>query len=97
MPFVIGGNVAFRKFCREARGYPHSGGIAQTELGFGKSLNKRGRVAYLPTMEVRSSARRFKGGFFNFVFRYKLVDYLIKYACEELCSLYPSNFSKERG
>jgi glycosyltransferase involved in cell wall biosynthesis len=79
MPFVIGGNVAFKRREQCADLYPGFGGIAQTELGFAKSLKRFGRVRYLPSMTVLSSTRRFKTGFFRFFFNYKLCDYFIPY------------------
>jgi glycosyltransferase involved in cell wall biosynthesis len=97
MPFVIGGNVAFRQPCRENGAvYPITGGIAQTELGLAKRLNKRGRVRYIPSMAVTSSSRRFQGGFIDFFYRYKLKDYFAAYFREELSPV-SLTFSKEKG
>jgi glycosyltransferase involved in cell wall biosynthesis len=84
MPFVVGGNVAFRRACYlQNGGYPLAGGIAQTELGIAKRLNQCGRIHYLPSMAVYSSTRRFQSGIAQF-FKYKLMDYLIPYFCPAL-------------
>jgi len=83
MPFVIGGNVAFRRSCFHG-GYPQAGGIAQTELGLAKVLNKSGEIGYVPAMKVDSSGRRFEPGAIYFFFRYKLIDYFAEYLAELL-------------
>ncbi len=97
MPFVIGGNVAFKSHHFEKLDlYPSSGGIAQTELGFGRSLNKHGRVRYLPSMSVISSSRRFKQGLVYFFYRYKLMDYFVPYCRERLFPSTGTNLVKEK-
>jgi glycosyltransferase involved in cell wall biosynthesis len=76
MSFVIGGNVAFRRECYEiCGGYPQHGGLAETELGLARNLNKCGLVKYVDAMEVTSSPRRFQDGAITFFFRYKLRAY----------------------
>ncbi|HEY0784574.1 MAG TPA: glycosyltransferase family A protein [Acidobacteriaceae bacterium] len=80
MPFILGGNVAFRReSCLGGEGYPVSGGIAQTELGLARLLHRSGRIHYLPGMEVESSPRRFLEGPWSFLFRYKVQDYFLPY------------------
>jgi len=84
MPFVVGGNVAFRRASYlQIGGYPLAGGIGQTELGIAKRLNQCGRIHYLPSIAVYSSARRFQSGIVQFL-KYKLMDYLIPYFCPDL-------------
>jgi glycosyltransferase involved in cell wall biosynthesis len=76
MPFVIGGNVAFRRqFYEACGGYPQEGGLAQTELGLARNLNKCGLIKYVSAMEVRSSPRRFAAGAFRFFLQYKRREY----------------------
>jgi glycosyltransferase involved in cell wall biosynthesis len=76
MPFVIGGNVAFRRESYElCGGYPQTGGLIQTETGLARNLNKRGVVKYVGAMEVKSSPRRFQGGVTRFFLQYKLLEY----------------------
>jgi glycosyltransferase involved in cell wall biosynthesis len=76
MPFVIGGNVAFRRRSYEVSGgYPQEGGLAQTELGLARNLNKCGLVKYLSGMEVGSSPRRFETGAIHFFLQYKRREY----------------------
>ena len=80
LPFVIGGNVAFRRevlLCEG--GYPTSGGIAGTELGLAERLGRHGAVRYLPSMMVWSSARRFHKGLGSFLLDYKLKEYVLPY------------------
>jgi glycosyltransferase involved in cell wall biosynthesis len=97
MPFVIGGNVAFKNSLYENLDlYPASGGIAQTELGFGRNLNKRGRVRYLPSMSVMSSSRRFQHGMVSFFYQYKLMEYFVPYFREELFPSTGANLIKEK-
>jgi hypothetical protein len=78
LPFVIGGNTAFvRDALLLNGGYPRHGGIAQTELGVARKLRGCGPVRYLPSMKVRSSARRFREGPASFLIGYKLRRYLL--------------------
>jgi len=80
LPFVIGGNVAFRRDALHCEGgYPTSGGIAETELGLAGKLGRRGAVRYLPSMMVWSSARQFHRGFGSFLLDYKLKEYVLPY------------------
>ena len=80
MPLVIGGNVAFRRdCCTRQGGYPILGGIAETELGFARRLNRCGRIRYAPDMEVSSSSRRFSRGIFYFLWNYKIAQYFAPY------------------
>jgi glycosyltransferase involved in cell wall biosynthesis len=97
MPFVIGGNVAFKKpYFEDLDLYPSSGGIAQTELGFGRNLNKHGRVGYLPSMSVMSSSRRFRHGLIYFFCQYKLGEYFVPYFRERLFPSTGTNLVKEK-
>jgi glycosyltransferase involved in cell wall biosynthesis len=80
VPFVIGGNVAFRQDAlARGGGYPEDGGIAETELGLANRLRKTGRIFYLPAMAVPSSARRFHKGPASFFIDYKWKQYILPY------------------
>jgi hypothetical protein len=80
LPYVIGGNVAFRKDALvRSGGYPQHGGIAETELGLAMRLRRQGRIVYLPAMAVRSSSRRFRAGLISFFVDYKLKQYILPY------------------
>lgn len=79
-PFVIGGNVAFRREeLMSCGGYPQQGGIAQTEFGVAKMLQTAGGIAFVKLVGVRSSSRRFQAGFGSFFLLYKLRDYFVPY------------------
>lgn len=76
MPFVLGGNVAFRRAAYfDSGGYPLWGGIGQTEIGLARRLSRVGLIALCPELKVRSDTRRFQQGWFHFAFRYKWLQY----------------------
>lgn len=76
MPFVLGGNVAFRRSHLGEAGYPVQGGIGQTERGLAMQLRKLGTIHYCGGMRVESSARRFLAGPRHFFLEYKMRTYL---------------------
>ncbi len=76
LPFVVGGNVAFRRdYYTTSGGYPQRGGLSQTELGLARNLKKCGLVRYVGSMEVLSSPRRFQQGPIAFFLNYKMGQY----------------------
>ncbi len=75
-PYVIGGNVAFRRDCFiSCGGYRLSRSFAETEIGISLRLRRYGKIKISREICVTTSGRRFYSGLIDFFVLYKMHNY----------------------